>query len=386
MAKLDYIGGNQLQILHNGEQFFASLKTAIDNAKQSIFLETYIFADDRSAQQIQTSLCLAAQRGVKVHVIIDWVGCGNALSKQHQAQFETAGVACRIFNPWFKRGLARMHRKLSVIDQEIAYVGGINVIDDYLPDHSSEEECGFPRWDFAVQIRGNLVSKIFLESAGLWARLGKLRLLTRLRLARDLRLASPIQIELTNPAALVVRDNLRNRNTIQKAYLKALGNATLSATLANPYFAPGRKIRNGLISAAKRGVKVSLLLGVGEFAWQDAVAQSYYPKLLAHGVQIYEYRKAKLHAKVAVIDQWATVGSSNIDGLSLFINHEANLVVRDGDFAAQLSAHLSQGILDAVQIDEQSLIKRSWFNRQKIKIAYYFYRGIMQIATFGQYR
>lgn len=387
MAKLVFAGGNEAQLLHTGEQYFAALITAIDAAEHEIFLETYIFASDACANKIQASLSAAAKRGVQVQVMVDWVGCGDSYATQLQAEFQRDNVECRIFNPWFKRGLVRTHRKLCVVDQRIAYVGGINIIDDRLPESGETQELPFPRWDFAVQIQGHLVTLIHKEVAAQWLKLGKFKLLQRLRLARELRKPPDASPDRHCLAALVIRDNLRNRSTIQKAYLRALGHAKQSAILANPYFAPDRKIRNGLIAAAKRGVDVSLLLGVGEFDWQDAVAQSYYQKLLDNGVKIYEYRKTKLHAKVAVIDQvWATVGSCNFDGFSLFVNHEANVVIRDRTFARSLSHYLKQGLLDAVQIDAHALIKQSWLRGLRNRLAYTFYRVILRIATLGQYR
>jgi cardiolipin synthase len=386
MAKLEFIGGNQLQLLHNGEQFFATLLAAIDNASTSVSLETYIFADDACAQLVKEALCRAASRGLQVHVMIDWIGCGKDVSLALQEQFSIAKVDCRIFNPWFKRGLTRTHRKLCVVDQRIAFVGGINIIDDYLSDDGSNTALAFPRWDFAIKIEGGLVALIDKEITAQWLKLGKLPFLKRLRLARSLRQIIPRQELMSSLAALVVRDNLRNRTTIQKAYLKALGTAQEYAIIANPYFAPGRRMRNGLISAAKRGIDVSLLLGVGEFHWQDAVAQSYYPQLLAHGIKIYEYRKTKLHAKVAVIDQaWATIGSSNFDGFSLFINQEANVLVRDVQFSKELTLHLKQGIADAVQIDEHDYRKQTWWRKTLNRSAFHVYRGMMHLLTFGKF-
>ena len=386
MAKLVFSDGNDVKLLHTGKEFFADLIETIEAAQEEILLETYIYSNDPVAQTVTQALCSAAQRGLCVQVIIDWIGGGNH-TQELQSQFAAAGVQCRLFNPWFKRGLARSHRKLVVVDHAIAFVGGINIIDDAISDDGNATPLPFPRWDFAVRISGDLVHSIHREVSAQWLKLGKLQLLQRLKLAVKLRTRPAPSHHHASQAALVIRDNLRNRNTIQKAYLKALGSARHTAILANPYFAPGRKIRNGLIKAAQRGVNVSLLLGVGDFDLQDAVAQSYYPKLLASGVNIYEYKRTKLHAKVAVIDHdWATVGSSNFDGLSLFLNHEANVVVLDHQFADELRSHLEQGLRDAVQVDPHCLIRLSWVRRTKHRIAYWFYRTVMRIATLGQYR
>jgi cardiolipin synthase len=387
MTKLEFIGGNRLQLLHGGVDFFASLLAHIQAAQEEIFLETYLFADDETGRQVQDHLCQAAQRGVQVHVIIDWIGCGDARATALSNQLQEGGVACRIFNPWFKRGLARTHRKLCVVDRRIAYVGGINVIDDLRADMETDLRLPFPRWDFAVQIEGSLVHAVHKEVVAQWLKAGKLPILKRLLIARALR-HPIIEAHTDNSlAALVIRDNLRNRSTIQKAYLKALGNARDHALLANPYFAPGRKIRRGLIAAAARGVDVRLLLGVGEFPLQDAIAQSYYPHLLAKGVKIFEYHKTKLHAKVAVVDEdWSTVGSSKFYGLSLFVNQEANIIIRDKAFTAQLSQELRLAISESKAIDQATYVKLAWHRRLKNRLLYLAYRIIMRIATLGQYR
>lgn len=387
MPKIFYQTGNHLDLLHTGEAFFPAILHAIEEAQEEIYLETYIFANDDSSKEIQAALARAAARHVRVHVIIDWIGSGREHSFALQQNFEQAGVACRIFNPWFKRGLSRTHRKLCVIDQTIAFIGGINIVDDLLTDHTPPQQLPFARWDFAVRVVGTCVDSIYKEITAQWLKLGRMPFLNRLRLARELRRKNNIKTMQGSTAAIVFRDNLRNRFTIQSAYLRALGKAKTSAYFANPYFAPGRRLRNGLINAAKRGVDVRLLLGVGEFDLQDLVAQSYYPKLLKYGIKIYEYHRTHMHAKVAVIDQqWSTVGSSNFDGLSLFLNHEANIMMNDEEFSQKLEQHLCIAFDEAIEITAETVAKQSWLQRLKNRFAYTLYRWILQLATFGQYR
>ena len=386
MRKLNLIPGNALVLLHCGSDYFACLLKEIAQAHSEIYLETYIFSDDAVSLQVRDALIAAASRGVQVRVIIDWVGSGDTRSELLQREFTAGGVECRCFNPWFKRGLARTHRKIVVVDQRIALLGGLNIIDDYVADDGSGLILAFPRWDFAVTVQGALLPHIHLEVEAQWLRLGKLALTTRVKLIRELRKQLVVKSHQPMLAALVVRDNLRNRSTIQRAYLQALGMARKRAILANPYFAPGRKLRNALISAAARGVDVTLIIGVGQFALQDAITHSFYPKLLQHGVKIVEYRKTQLHAKVAVIDdEWATVGSSNFDGLSLFVNQEANVVILDQGFARDLSLHLEQGIADGVAVAAADYANHPWYRRLWYGTAYLVYRGLMRIVTMGGY-
>jgi cardiolipin synthase len=386
MGKLHFSIDNQLQLLHCGQAFFSRLLQEIDRAENEIYLETYIFSEDKTATQIRHVLCEASKRGVKVHVIIDWLGSGESKATVLAKQFTDAGVTCRLFNPWFKRGFARTHRKLCAIDQEVAFVGGINIIDDLFADDGSGKALPFPRWDFTVLLHGELVAQIHQELQAQWLRLGHMALINRVNLMRYLHASKPDSAKTSCLAAFVIRDNLRNRATIQKAYLRALGGARKQAILASPYFAPGRRFRQALISAASRGVQTTLLIGVGEFLLQDAVTRSYYPKLLRNGVKIVEYRKTQLHAKVAVVDEnWSTVGSSNVDGLSLFVNHEANLVINDSVFTMELRRHLEQGIADGVQVDLADYINRSWWQRAWYGFAYFIYRSVMRIVTWGGY-
>ena len=384
MHSVNFVGHNAVSLLESGHALFPAMIAAIDGAHQDIHFETYIFGADATGRAVQAALERAAGRGVKVRVVTDWFGTGRKQAQLLGQAFAAAGVFYRVFNPWFKRGVTRTHRKIVVVDRTIAFVGGININDDMLRDYAPHHPLPAPRWDFAVQVSGPLVAQIHRETQAQWARVGPLGFVKRLSLLREMR-------ERPQPAGLapmqagfVVRDNLRNRRTIQRAYLHALGRARHSVLLANPYFAPGRKFREALSRAAQRGVEVRLLIGVGEFWLQDMVARSFYPKLLDCGVQIIEYRKTQLHAKVAVIDEdWSTVGSSNCDGLSLFLNQEANIVVKDAGFARTMREHLERGMADGVTIHADHFARVGRFRRLGYEAAYLLYRVTMRIFTIG---
>ena len=387
MRVASYSHGNQLSLLHRGEQFFPALIDACESALVEIYLETYIFSLDATGLRVKTALLNAARRGVAVQLIVDWLGTGDDTIEQLRLELEPAGVRVVVFNPWFKRGIVRMHRKIAVIDQRIAFLGGLNINDDLIADDGSAAPLPAARWDFAVTVSGPLVQAIHAEVLAQWERLEPKPLITRLQGIRAY--VSNRQawraVEVAE-AAFVVRDNLRNRQAIQRALLQALGRARSSALLVTPYFAPGRKLRKAMIHAAQRGVEVVLLIGVGQFVMQDAVAQSFYPRLVRAGVTIVEYRHTQLHGKLAVIDgEWATVGSSNFDGLSLFVNHEANIVVRDSAFANSLEhmirAAVAEGVvITAADVAQLSLPRRVW-NR----FAYGLYRLVLQALTLGSY-
>jgi cardiolipin synthase len=384
MRSVNYIGNNNVTLLESGTAFFPALIAAIDAAQQEIHFETYIFARDDTGIEVETALMRAAQRGVRVRVVTDWFGTGHQQAARLGVAFAAAGVRYRVFNPWFKRGVTRTHRKIAVVDRAVAFVGGINVNDDWVCDYDPGKKLPAPRWDFAVQVEGPLVAQIHREAQAQWARVGHLGLIKRIDLLRELKAAPRNGGEGPMQAGFVVRDNWRNRRTIQRAYLLALGRARTSVLLANPYFAPGRKFREALAQAAKRGVQVTLLIGVGEFKLQDMVAHSFYPKLLDCGIKVVEYRKTQLHAKVAVIDDdWSTVGSSNCDGLSLFLNQEANVVVKDAAFARSMRAHIERGIADGVEIHRDHFKHVGRFKRFGYETAYFLYRVTMRIFTIG---
>lgn len=386
MRSVKFTANNRITLLHCGAEYFPALIQAIDAAVFAVYLETYIFAADDTGRQVGQALKRAAARGVRVYVLTDWIGTGRHQCTQWHKELSAAGVYHRTFNPWFKRGLSRTHRKMCVVDQRVAFLGGLNINDDMLDDNDPSVRLPAPRWDFAVRIEGPLVATIYQEISLQWDRVDGVDFRTRWERFRET-LSGPMS-PLNKPAAaaLVVRDNLRNRRTIQRAYLQALGNARQSAWLANPYFAPNRKMRDALSAASRRGVKVTLLLGVGQFTLQDAVAQSYYPKLLNSGVHIVEFRKTQLHGKVAVVDdQWATVGSSNYDGLSLFVNQEANIVVNDAAFARALRDHIEHGIAEGVPIKPEEFIKIPWYRRIWYRSAYLLYKNVLRLITQGKY-
>ncbi|MGV3741209.1 MAG: phospholipase D-like domain-containing protein [Burkholderiaceae bacterium] len=386
MRTVTFTANNHITLLNSGMEYFPELIAAFDQAKEEIWLETYIFALDETGEDIKAALERAARRGVQVQVITDWIGTGNAVSKQLTRDLSAAGAQHCSFNPWFKRGVARTHRKMCVVDRAVAFLGGLNINNDFRADDDPEVILPAPRWDFAVRIEGALVRAIHREIEIQWARLHNTNLKARWQRFKDAR-ASRMSASVTPArAALVIRDNLRNRRTIQRSYLQALGRARKSAWLANPYFAPGRKLRVALASAASRGVDVTLLLGVGQYRLQDAVAQSFYPKLLAAGVRIVEFRKTQLHGKVAVIDDdWATVGSSNYDGFSLFVNQEANIVVKDADFAQALRRHIEAGIQEGVEIRLQEFANTPWYRRAWYGFAYLLYKSVLRMITWGRY-
>ena len=334
------IADNQITLLRNGAQYFPALELAIDGACYEVHLQTYIYTPDEIGLRIGEALKRAAARGVLVYLLLDGFGCKD-LPKTYVRELEAAGVEVLFFrpkiSPWTLRRnrLRRMHRKLAVIDGHSAFVGGINIIDDFnTPGHKP------PRMDYAVQVQGPLLTTMRTNAWGLWRRL----CWAYLRKIRLSGLHGKPHIGPTGSmrAAFVVRDNLWHRFDIEQAYLDAIAKAKTEIVIANAYFLPGLRFRRALRAAASRGVRVIVLLqGRVEYRLLDFASHALYSTLLRQGIEIYEYHQSFMHCKVAVIDQhWATVGSSNIDPFSLLLAREANIVVDDTSFATDLRADI----------------------------------------------
>lgn len=370
------LDGNAVQLLQGGIEFFPALEQAIASAREEVLLETYLFEDDPSGRRIAAALAAAAQRGVRVHVTVDGFGCGQRQTNL-QRLMQRAGVRVEVFRPEHRlfaltrQRLRRLHRKITVIDGRLAFVGGINILDDfYDPNHGPLDA---PRLDFSTRLEGPIVRPVHYAAHRHWWSLSLVnRSLRRLGRPPDerywsrVRLPEPV-VPSTAPAGVVramfvLRDNFRFRHTIERRYLWAIRRARREILIANAYFFPGVRFRRALIAAARRGVRVRLLLqGRVEYRLQHYASQALYDELLAAGIEIIEYVPSFLHAKVAVIDDWATVGSSNIDPFSLLLAREANVVVADADFARTLLARLEVAIRDGGRpVHLHHVRRRSW--------------------------
>ena len=388
----EYVGGNRLTLLRNGEQYFPALIAAIDAAQVEVFLETYIFADDRIGNLVADALVRSAARGVTTRLLIDGFGARDFASRfrdrlsKANADVLVFGPEVSPWPPWRQRTrLRRMHRKLACVDGAVAFVGGINIVDDYdTPDQTP------PRYDYAVRIEGPLAARVRAEASKFWARVSLRTFGRRWRLATLTGRAARHTTPPPGPdpgrqrAALVVRDNLRHRRDIEEAYLELIDAAREEAVIASAYFFPGRRFRIALARAARRGVNVTLLLqGKPEYRLLYYASRALYGPLLRVGVRIQEYHRSFLHAKVAVFDgRIASVGSSNIDPFSLLLAREANVFVDDAQFAGKLRASLHE----AIENGSRTVPRRNWQRlpfliRARIWISYRIAR--LLIAFYG---
>jgi len=383
-------GGNRIRLLVNGEQYFPELLAAIESARRVIEIETYIFADDNIGHRFADALAAAGSRGVEVRLLIDGFG-GGEHARRLVDELGVHGVQVRIYRPerWWRlerKLLRRLHRKFAVFDERLAYVGGINIIDDHNVPAHVRGRLG-PRFDFAVACEGPIVGAMTIAVRQLWRRLAFVDLRRRDGPLPPVTVPRPPAIAGGVPASLVLRDNLRNRRAIERAYLQAFESAREQVVIANAYFLPGRRFRAALVAVAGRGVRVRLLLqGQPEYALQFHAQRALYGQLLAGGIEIHEYVASYLHAKVAVVDhRWATVGSSNIDPYSLLLAREANVVVHDAGFARQLGAVLDEAIAQSSRpVALADVTSRGWLARARDWCAYLVVRMATVVLARGR--
>ena len=400
--------GHRVQLLKGGTAYFDALIADFDRSRAEILFETYIFEFEGAAIGVAEALERAAGRGVKVKVVVDGIGTGD-IPADWQERWKAAGLQWRVFNP--ARGWRvllpgrwrRLHRKLCVVDGGVCFCGGINVLDDYYdPTHGALKQ---PRFDFAVRVRGPLVADAHETMTRLWLRMQAANEARHFDFAAALetvRKAAAAGTDADDPelsaadlsgegnaspplAGLVLRDNFRFRKRIEHFYRFTISQARREILIANAYFVPGVALQRRLLGAARNGVKVTLLLqGRYEYFMQHHTSRAMYGVMLDAGIEIIEYAPSFLHAKVAVFDSEqgsiATVGSSNLDPLSLLLAREANVFIRDERFAAELRGHL----LDAVKnggkrVEKAAYTRRPFVQRSLAWIAY----AAMRIALFA---
>ncbi|MGY0196918.1 cardiolipin synthase ClsB [Leptothrix sp. BB-4] len=417
-------GGHAVTLLRGGAQLFPAMCAAIDAAQREVWLATYIFNDDPEALVVADALVAAARRGVRVRVVIDGFGTKHSRSRIEQRLAGAPGLQLAVFRPierwthWLQPGqLRRLHMKLCTVDDAVGYVGGINLIGDHVDLNHGLTET--PRLDYALAVSGPVVDTMTQVVRAMWSRAwhgrdwrGALRRLIvaprpmqRLRtLLRELRMparpaladesgAAPAVLPSTPApqpvrAALVVRDNLRQRRTIERACIDAMRTARRRIWLVTPYFYPGTHFRQALADAARRGVEVRLLLqGKADYRLAAWAARALYRELHLHGVHIHEYLPAFLHAKVMLVDDdWSTVGSSNIDPLSLLLNLEANLIVSDAGFQATLVAELERAYADSREILPDTLREAGWVRlARRAVVAWVAYVYLRVAGVTGRY-
>ncbi|MEE1923260.1 cardiolipin synthase ClsB [Pseudomonas sp. 148P] len=365
---------NEVQLLINGEGYYPPAFEAIRQAREEVLLETFIIYEDKVGLELQKALIEAARRGVRVQVLVDGYGTAELSHAYLQALFE-AGVQLQAFDPSPMRlGVRtnlfrRLHRKILVIDGVIGFIGGINYCADHLGDFGPQA-----KQDYAVQVRGPIVDDLRRATLTLLdshAQVG--------RRSRAWWRRAPVLDPDSDQARmrLFIRDNNEHPTDIEQQYLRAIVSAHERIVIANAYFFPGYRLLRALRNAARRGVEVTLILqGMPDMPWVRLCSRLLYNYLLRDGVQIHEYCERPLHGKVALVDrEWTTVGSSNLDPLSLSLNLEANLVIRDAAFNQRLYEHLDELRKQRCKtVTLQRILRGYWWRAPLIFLTFHFTR------------
>lgn len=374
-----WVSGNQFWLLENGEVFFPRVFDAIASAQHEVLIETFILVEDKVGLALHAALVAAALRGVQVDMTVDGFGSPD-LSPGFIGTLAQAGVRLHVFDPsprlwgWRTNLFRRLHRKIVVVDGRFAFVGGLNYAADHLADYGPKA-----KQDYAVEIEGPLVTVIhdFARAAlaagqhNAAASLGDQlrqrlsdRAHTLVRVWRKLPMLASVPVLVGGTAIFVTRDNRLHRHDIERHYRVALRMARQRVVIANAYFFPGYRLLKEMRKAARRGVKVQLILqGAPDMAIVKTAASMLYHHLLSAGVEIFEYHERPLHGKVAVFDgELSTVGSSNLDPLSLSLNLEANVIIKDRAFNQNLSARLEHLIQHSCrEIRAEELVEWHWW-------------------------
>lgn len=369
LARARWVPGNRVSLLENGEEFFPRVFEAVRCAQHEVIIETFILYEDKVGTQLHACLCAAARRGVRVDLLVDGFGSPD-LSEGFIEEMASAGVRLRVFDPGHSilgqrlNLLRRMHRKIVVVDDACAFVGGINFSADQLLDFGDTA-----KQDYAVELNGPIVQLIHRFAAHAVAADKKAQGVRNHRPAPPERQRASTGHARAGEAevCLVTRDNWRHTNDIERHYRVAIRSARQRVVIANAYFFPGYRLIQDMRNAARRGVDVRLILqGEPDIPIVRVAARMLYHHLLLAGVSIFEYCERPMHAKVALTDDcWSTVGSSNLDPLSLALNLEANVVVHDPAFNRALFERLEHMNRSCKRIEAADLDK--WSNWRLVR-------------------
>ncbi|MET0384787.1 MAG: phospholipase D-like domain-containing protein [Polyangiales bacterium] len=354
--------GNRVLLFHEGGACLAAMLDAIRSAHREILLEMYWFGSDKTGQRFAAALEERARQGVRVCVTYDAVGSWES----DEAQFDSmrkAGCHVHVYNPlrrWrfrFHVGNRRNHRKLLVIDGQVGLTGGVNLADPWAP--VADGGGGFR--DNLIRIEGPAVADMRALFASTWPHtLPQLPVPGRAG-------ATTVQV--------IANDRRRNRRRIERVYLQAIRAARKRVLIENSYFVPSWSVRSALRRAAARGVRVSIVLpSVSDVPLVQFVTRRSYEHLLQAGVQLYEWERSILHSKIAVVDDWCTVGTHNLDYRSWLYNLEINVGVFDAGLARELSEHIEHAIADSTRVDPAQWALRSFFQRWLENVLYRFRR------------
>lgn len=336
-----------ITLVHSGNDFFSRLEKIILESKTEIHIQTYIFDYDSTGQKIISALKIAASRNVKIYILID--GFGSLLFPTEIIEnLSKVGIEIRIFSPFLSANSLyigrRLHHKIIVSDAKKALIGGINIADKY---HGTEKT---PPWlDYAVEINDENIAKSLQELCR--------DMYFKNRIIRRKKIISLYEKANINSISALQNDWLKRKNEIFKAYTNKISTAEKEIVIVSSYFLPGKKLINTLKIASQNNVTIKLILsGISDVPMARRASCHLYSKLLRYNIELYEWKKSVLHAKIAVIDaNWTTIGSFNLNNLSSFASIEMNVAIDSAPFAKDFLVHLQEIIAQCERITPETV-------------------------------
>jgi len=356
--------GNRVKALQNGEQIFPAMLDAIRGAKNSITFETYIYWSGEIGKKFSDALCERSLAGVKVHVMLDWVGCGK-IDAQFLDAMKAAGIELERYHPVHWHTLTRInnrtHRKLLVVDGRIGFTGGVGIADQWEGHAESKDH-----WrDSHYQIEGPAVAQMQAAFTDNWVK-------TRARLLMGPEYFPELHPMGDSLAQVFKSSRGEGSESVRLMYLLSIACAAKSIRLQAAYFVPDELAIQTLISACRRGVKIEIIVPgphMDEQLVQHA-SRSLWNELLDAGVEIYEYQPTMYHCKVIIVDDvWVSVGSTNFDDRSFRLNDEANLNIYDAAFAAEQAQVFEQDKSHSRLMTRSEFKNRSAFGKMCEELA-----------------
>lgn len=376
-----YTAKNKVKLIRSGREYFDILLQLINNAKESLHLQVYIFDDDETGQAIGEALKAAARRKVKVYLLADGYASQH-LAKKFVQELKDAGVNVRMFQPLLKsKGFyfgRRLHHKVVVADTLYALVGGINISNRY---NDMPEVNGW--LDFALYLEGEIARELCVLCWKAWYGFPSRMRITPCE-------EKDINYSIKNDKGSLVRmrrqDWVRRKLDISRTYIEMLRSAKSHVTILCSYFLPGRIIRKLLSTAAARGVKITVITaGRSDVMTAKHAERWLYDWLLRKKIDLYEYDKNVLHGKIATCDsEWMTIGSYNINDISAYASIELNLDVKDETFTTHVETMLDTiRKNDCRHITEEDHVKTKNIFIQLIRwLSYHFIRFVLYLFTF----
>jgi len=363
------VSGNRVTLLVDGEEAYPAMLEAIASARYTILMDSFIFNDDAAGRLFAAALAERAGAGVQVHLTVDAIGTIN-VPKGFFDGLRRANVAVMEFRPvapW-RPGwglLFRNHRKLLVVDGRVGFAGGLNIGAAWLP-----QSLGGHGWhDIHVRIEGPAARILFRISAATWRSHAGPGLSPRL-------FQPEVEPVGDTDVSVVGSREHRKRRSIRGAYLRAIRRAKRYIYIANAYFIPDLGLRHALRNAARRGVDVRIMVPVrGNILPVQLASEALLGRALRAGIRIFRWQGAMLHAKTAVIDdQWATVGSFNLDHRSWAMNLEVNVVVAETEFALRLREVFDRDVAGCTELTREVWRARGFWRRLVERFFFLFHR------------